>query len=223
MSSPAQIHANQANAQKSCGPKTKTGKQTSSRNHTTHGLCPHHNAMFYLLEDEDQEKYYALHARLKEEHQPQTETECIFVRRMAQHEWLRARALRLQQTCLLEDEHVLATEQFGLYMRYQTTHERAFYKALSELQKLRSERRKEQIGFESQKRQEVVEQRAAEAHNLKKQEFELKKRAFELKEERFARPDPPQKSKNVTSEMAAPQNSPAPVPETTPGGLEMVA
>jgi hypothetical protein len=135
---------------------------------------------------------------------------------MAQHEWLRARALRLQQTCIFEDEHILATEQFGLYMRYQTTHERAFYKALSELQKLRSERRKEQIGFESQKRQEVVEQRAAEAHNLKKQEFELKKRAFELKEralelkkERFAAP--------------ASQNRPAPIPETTPGDLEMAA
>jgi len=60
-------------------------------------------------------------------------------------------------------------------MRCQTTHERAFYKAFKELQNIRAKRIKRQIGFDSQKRQQAAEQRTAETHNLKKQEFELKK------------------------------------------------
>ena len=70
---------------------------------------------------------------------------------------------------------MFATEHFALYLRYQTTHERAFYKALTELQKLRAERKKEQIGFESQKRALAVEIRAERALNLKEQELVIKK------------------------------------------------
>ena len=54
---------------------------------------------------------------------------------------------------------------FALYMRYQTTHERAFHKALNELLRLRAEKRKLEIGFESQerKRKENAQREAAEA------------------------------------------------------------
>jgi hypothetical protein len=38
------------------------------------------------------------------------------------------------------------------YLRYQTQQERLFQRALHDLLKLRAEKRKEQIGFESQKR-----------------------------------------------------------------------
>ena len=38
-----------------------------------------------------------------------------------------------------------------------TTHDRAFYKALNQLQKLRAEQRKSEIGFESQKRQQAAD------------------------------------------------------------------
>jgi Skp family chaperone for outer membrane proteins len=72
------------------------------------------------------------------------------------------------------DQHVIATAPFALYMRYQANHERAFYKALKELQTLRKERNNEQIGFEAQQRVQAAETRAVEAHNWKKQEFELK-------------------------------------------------
>ena len=47
-------------------------------------------------------------------------------------------------------------------MRYHTTHTRAFHKSLHALLKLRSERRKSQIGFEAQKI-------ASEKHEMKKQ------------------------------------------------------
>ena len=157
MATPAQILANAQNAQKSAGAQTAAGKQASSQNRTTHGLAAdpnlHSNSTMYFLEDESIEKWNALFHRLFAEHKPQTETEVILVRRMAQHDWLRARALRLQNSCMPdEDYHMMATQHFALYLRYQTTHERAFYKALTELQKLRNERAKEQIGFESQKR-----------------------------------------------------------------------
>ena len=186
MATAAQINANQANAQSSTGPTSEEGKQTSSQNRTTHGLC-HNHTCFYLLAGEDPEKYAELYTSLKEEHQPQTETERILVRHLAQHEWLRTRALRLQQTCFDAKLQIIDTRQFALFLRYQTTHERAFYKALKELQTIRAQRSKEQIGFESQKLKQAAEQRAAEAHNLKKQEFELKK-------QRLASPRQPETS-----------------------------
>src|SRR5271155_5126462 len=101
---------------------------------------------------------------------------------MLESEWLRRRAILLQTVCYA-DGFLQNEKHFALYMRYQSLHERGFYKALNELQKLRNEKRKQQIGFESQKRAEASEQRATEAHNLKKQEFELKKTALELKKE----------------------------------------
>jgi len=112
---------------------------------------PHNNTSFYFLDDESEEKFWDLRQRLVDEHQPTSETEHILVRRMADHEWLRTRALRYQANCLFEDQHVAATEQFGLYMRYQATHERAFYRAFNELQKLRKQKEKSQIGFDPQK------------------------------------------------------------------------
>ncbi len=90
MATAAQIDANQLNAQSSTGPTSEEGKQASSQNRTTHGLC-HNHTCFYLLAGEDPQKYSELYTSLKEEHQPQTETERILVRHLAQHEWLRTR------------------------------------------------------------------------------------------------------------------------------------
>jgi hypothetical protein len=103
MATAAQIHANQSNAQRSTGPTSPEGKEASSRNRTAHGLC-YHNQSFFLLDDEDPQKFAELRARLSEEHQPQTETERILVQRLADHEWLRTRALRLQHSCLFKNE-----------------------------------------------------------------------------------------------------------------------
>ncbi len=151
MSSPAQILANQANAQKSSGPTSETGKEASSRNRLIHGLSKPHG-YFYFLPDEDEHQFGVLEFKLQQEHQPQTVTERILVRRMAESEWLRARAIRLQKWCHDQKTGMVHfLKDFALYLRYQTTHERAFYKALNELQKLRNEKRKEQIGFEAQK------------------------------------------------------------------------
>jgi hypothetical protein len=208
MSSQAQILANQANAQKSCGPKTETGKESSSQNRTIHGLSDPGNS-FNLQSYENEEEFNAFKLRLYQEQNPQDETECILVRRMIESEWLRRRAIFLQTLCQDNDGFLCQEKHFALYLRYQSMHERGFYKALNELQKLRNEKRKEQIGFESEKRAAAAENRAVESLNLKKQEFELKK-------QRAARLDQTKKSKKQTA-------TPAPNPETSPGGLEMAA
>ena len=49
-------------------------------------------------------------------------------------------------------------------MRYCTTHTRAFHKSLNDLLKLRSERRKANIGFEAQKHKEEENRRKIERH-----------------------------------------------------------
>jgi hypothetical protein len=211
MSTQAQILANQANAQKSCGPKTETGKQASSQNRRTHGLSDPGDS-FTIESYEDQAEFFQFKLRLYDEQNPQNETECILVRRMLESEWLRRRAILLQTICYA-DGFLQQEKHFALYMRYQSMHERGFYKALNELQKLRNQRTKDQIGFESEKR-------AAETHNLKIQELELK---IELKKARVAQPPQPAESQKPTSEPVTSQNIPVSNPETSPGGLEMAA
>ena len=122
---------------------------------------------------------------------------------MWEAEWLRIRAIFFQTMCLDPETGFLREEKrFALFLRYQTTHERAFYKALNELQKLRNEKRNREIGFESQKRSAEVHEIKKEAHNLKKQ--------------RAAQPVQPKKGEK----QAAPS---APSSETTSEPLEMAA
>jgi hypothetical protein len=150
MSTQAQVTANQANAQHSTGPKTAEGKSASSQNNLRHGFT----GQFRLLASEDPRAYEHLRHHFQAEHKPTTFTEEILVEKMAQHHWLSQRALELQnitiETTGRKEKDV--ERSLSLYIRYQTTHERAFHKCLNDLLKLRSERRKEQIGFESQAR-----------------------------------------------------------------------
>ncbi len=169
MATIAQTAANQANAQKSSGPKTEIGKANSCQNNFRHGFT----GEFSLLASEDADAYECLLTSLQTDHQPSCATECLLVERMAQHHWLRARALQLQNVTLgmpAEDEDK-ADRQLALYLRYQTTNERAFSKCLSDLLKLRAERRKDKIGFESQQlkkddlaRKQQIENRKQELH-----------------------------------------------------------
>jgi len=71
---------------------------------------------------------------------------------MSESHWLAQRAQTLLTACLDPQTGKIADpKSFSLYLRYQTTHERAFNKALTEFQKLRFEKRKQQAGFEAQK------------------------------------------------------------------------
>ena len=148
----------------------------------THGLA-RHNGAFVLLSTEDPAAFAALKASLAAEHQPSTETEFILVNGMAESHWLANRAQTLQNTCLDPQTGQIADAAlFALYLRYQTTHTRAFHKCLNDLLKLRSERRKIENGFEAQNRKKEELRIQNERHEIKKDRHEwdirLKDAAF---------------------------------------------
>jgi hypothetical protein len=180
MSTLAQLLANIENAQKSSGPVTPEGKAASSQNAVKHGLS--NNRSFHLLPEEDPDEWNALHARFYDEYNPQSETELTIVRNAANHEWLRARAVRFQDHCIFENMNIPAKEHFALYMRYEAQHERGFFRCINELKKLREQKKKEQIGFVSQKQKQQAENRAAEAMKLKRERFEFQKEVFQTRE-----------------------------------------
>jgi hypothetical protein len=167
MPTQAQIAANQANAELSTGPKTEEGKAVSSRNHTSHGLT-YKGVAFFLLPWENAEEYDWLVIDLKSEYRPKSATETILVERMAQHHWLRNRA-ELLQTHAFDDDGGLDEKRLALFLRYQTTHERAFHKCLNDLLKLRAEKRKQDIGFESQNQKKEDHTRKQEKHEMAKE------------------------------------------------------
>jgi hypothetical protein len=164
MSTAAQILANQENATHSTGPITEEGKAASAQNHFKHGFCAH----FRVLEYESTDSYQELITALQTEHQPATPTENILVDRMAQHHWLSQRAQFLQSS-LFTEGHFSKEEQklFALYLRYQSGNDRAFSKCLTDLVKLRSEKRKQEIGFEREKQRIAEETRKQESHEAK--------------------------------------------------------
>jgi hypothetical protein len=170
--SPAQLSANRANAQLSTGPKAETGRAISSQNRASHGLA-RHNGAFILLSTEDPNAFEALKAALLAEHQPSTETESILVAGMAEAHWLANRAQTLQNTCLdPQTGQITDAALFSLYLRYQTTHTRAFHKCLNDLLKLRSERRKTENGFEAQNRKNEELRIQNERNERKKEHHE---------------------------------------------------
>jgi hypothetical protein len=167
--SPSQLAANRANAQHSTGPATESGRAASSQNHTIHGLA-RHNGVFKLLATEDPNGFEALKAALAAEHLPTTETESILVTTMSESHWLSNRAQNLQATCFDETSgQITDPKLFSLYLRYQTTHTRAFHKSLNDLLKLRAETRKTENGFEAQARKEEELRIKNEQHEMKKQ------------------------------------------------------
>ncbi len=165
MSTEKQIAANQANAQHSTGPTSDQGKAKSCLNNFRWGFC----GAFTVLPSEDEEDYDTLLLGLRAEHQPKTVTETILVEKMAQNHWLGQRAQRLQHLALADANE----KQFSLFLRYQTTNDRAFHKCLSDLLKLRAEKRRVEIGFERQRqreaeeaRKQAVEKRKQDVHKL---------------------------------------------------------
>src|SRR6266480_2844521 len=119
---------------------------------------------------------------LRNEHSPMTRTEDTLVERMAQHQWLRCRAEFFESKCF-DEEGDVDEKRLALFLRYCTSHERAFHKCFNELLKLRAERRKVRLdeaalsqraedsrnGFESQKRAKEEHTRKQEKHNMAKE------------------------------------------------------
>ena len=121
----------------STGPRTEAGKEVSSRNAVKHNLCSKR------LTGADLEELNAIRAKLDNEWEPQTETERMLLAQMALCQWRIDRALSLELNAF-DDDH-LDPALLALALRYRTTAERGFYKALSELQRLRAVIRQDAI------------------------------------------------------------------------------
>ncbi|HEX3685318.1 MAG TPA: hypothetical protein VHU83_22480 [Bryobacteraceae bacterium] len=182
MATDAQISANQSNAQLSTGPKSESGKAASSQNNFKYGLT---GSSFAVLEFENQDEYDHVLCGLRFEHQPASMTESILVDKMAQSYWLSKRALYLQDQCCTDEDLSLEQQQkqLALFIRYQTTHDRAFHRALNDLLKLRADKRKQEIGFESQQRRLAAESRREAAEKRQVDEAARRQRAEDRKQE----------------------------------------
>jgi hypothetical protein len=161
MASPAQILANRENSTHSTGPSTIDGKEISSANRRTHGLA----GAFNLLAWEDAAEFLGLVDSLTAEHTPETPTETRLVQSIAEHYWLMHRAITLQDRLL--ESPALDHHTFSLYLRYQTTNERAYFRAMRELQTIRKEKRRLEIGFESQQHKQAEELRKQEINQAR--------------------------------------------------------
>jgi hypothetical protein len=169
MSTEAQVAANRANSQHSTGPKSAEGKDRVCLNAFRHGLA----GAFMILPDEVRDDFDELHEGLRAEHKPETPTEILLIESMAQHYWLKQRALRLQNFCF-DDDGSCDEKQLALFLRYQTNHDRAFHKALNTFLRLRADKKKAEIGFVSQQRKadeharkQAAEKRREELHKWK--------------------------------------------------------
>jgi hypothetical protein len=116
------------------GPRSPEGKATSSGNSLKHGLASGR----VIIPGEDPAEFEALLSDLVKEHAPANETESLLIQQMAQSWWLMQRAIRIQNQAFSENR--VDTHKLALFLRYQTTHERAFYKALNTLTKLKQSR-----------------------------------------------------------------------------------
>lgn len=179
MATPKQIAANRRNAKKSCGPKSVAGKAKVSQNRLVHGLL----GRFQVLEGEDQQCYDKLVDQLIVEQKPVGLLETELVKKMSEHMWLSDRARRYQEGCFVvlsrtpeqikndqAEMGVLADlERFTIYQAHQ---DRAFQRALNNLQKLRKERQSNEIGFEREKRAQAAEvRRVVQDQHREKQEL----------------------------------------------------
>ncbi len=152
MLSERQLNANRRNAQLSTGPRTPEGRAAISQNALRHGLA----SKTAVLPTENPEEFRELRDSFFDEHQPSGPTETLLVEQMAMAAW-RLRRLRALETGLfnvrisqLRDEspldpraRALANDMSGSrsiegLSRYETRIERSFYRALHQLEHLRS-------------------------------------------------------------------------------------
>ncbi|MCU1259968.1 MAG: hypothetical protein JWO80_2853, partial [Bryobacterales bacterium] len=144
----AQIDANRTNSEASTGPITEAGKSRSSQNALRHGLA----CGRLIIEGENPEELKKLRSDLRQEHRPSGLTEDLLVEKMAVALWFSRRA-KIYQSAAFDaaPEGVPVPEKLAVLLRFQTTNDRAFYKALQTLRDLQKERRKTetaaQIGF----------------------------------------------------------------------------
>src|SRR6185503_7855122 len=150
----AKVEANRANAVKSTGPRSRTGKSRSSMNALKHGLL----ARRVVVGDEDRSVYVELRGALQRDLQPVGVLEALLVERVALQLW------RLRRAAQAEGEIVeIAVSNIGLVdrvrgiaapvhsrtitdartdlvLRYEVAAERLLARTLDELERLQARR-----------------------------------------------------------------------------------
>jgi uncharacterized protein YchJ len=106
MATPAQIIANQANAQRSTGPRTVEGRQTSSANAISHGLT----SRSAVLPGEDPEEYALFHRAFADRYLPQDMIEQKMVTELADLEWRLRRVTEVEAQLLNVEYRKLTTD-----------------------------------------------------------------------------------------------------------------
>ena len=149
MATPAQIAANRANALKSTGPRSESGKAASRFNALKHGL----DAETLILPGEDPAEYRELAEAYRDSHNPQSPDEHFHVDVLIRADWHKRRLERVEadlyRTILSESAtpnlagallaDTPATRLLTRIQRQLAAHDRAWYRALRELRRLREE------------------------------------------------------------------------------------
>ena len=92
MATPAQFAANQANAQKSTGPRSVEGKSVSRFNALKHGI----DAQSIVIPGEDPEEYDALAEAYHREYRPESPSEAFHIQTMLRAAWQKLRLARVE-------------------------------------------------------------------------------------------------------------------------------
>ena len=151
MATPARHAANRQNALRSTGPRTAEGKAVACQNARTHGLLSRQ----VLLPDENKARLIALGEHFLAELAPVGELETLLVERIIVCTW-RLRRLHRVEAEVFDGERVRlreaglaadlgaafgqASHTLSTLARYEAARERAFYRALHELQRLQAVR-----------------------------------------------------------------------------------
>jgi len=195
MATPNQIEANRLNAQRSTGPRSVEGKDTSRWNALKHGI----DAQSLILPGEDPDQLAALAERYHQQFHPASATEELLVRSLVLSDWRQQRYARIEAKFIeisidpaLDFESAVAmlftdkSSPLRLVFQRQQTAYREWTNSLKELQRIQKER----------KAQEEIEK--------------AKPRA----EEPITRPDPPEAAEEQPA-PSQPQPSEEPEPAVT--------
>ena len=143
MATAAQIEANRANALKSTGPRTETGKSNSSQNAVTHGLT----CKGQFIPPGMDEHFHQLHAGLRASLKPAGAVQDVIFRRAVESAWKLERCRFAEELYAIHitgngTEPMLDpfnADRYAALNKYAREAETSFYKAVRELGKLQNE------------------------------------------------------------------------------------
>jgi hypothetical protein len=154
------------------GPRTPEGKAVSSGNAVTHGAT----AKRLFLQGENEQEFADLWAGWMLQYPPGSPAEVAMVEQLAKCEWFARRAERryLEVEERLQARHAGDWEEeefrrLERILRYKTTAERAFQRALGVVRQLRKDRLQE---AKEEERAEAAEERASEKAAVKRTVYE---------------------------------------------------